>query len=114
MVKKSLVYSNPDHTNKYSRGYLGWYDNHYESMARDMFSSNYGFDFVEKFVIHLKEKKTKYHFANRIKKTHPYSIPALTLVMKMKHFLKEEIDKFVIEQTGMVQMEFDFMKEKSK
>ena len=113
MVKQSIL-SNMDRTNKYARGYLGWYENHYVSMARDMFTNNYGHDFVEKFIVHLKEDKTKYHFANRVKKTHPFSIPVLPLIMQMRHFLKEEIDKFVIKESGMIQMEFDFMKEKSE
>ena len=51
--------------------------------------------------------KQRWHFANRIMKTHSYSIPRFAIDMKMKKFVKEVVDK-VLANHRPKQLELDF------
>ena len=103
------ILSSPSATGRYARGYLGWYQNNLRSMAEAMFLNKCGNAFLDENMERF--KKEKFHFAKRIQKTYPDSIPELVLIMKMRGFLKEVAEQIMVEKTGLIQPEFDFMKE---
>lgn len=67
----------------------------------------------DKIELYILCEKEKFHFANRIYKTHKTSIPVAVIYMKMLGFVRETIDKEMAKR-GPIQLEFNFMEKLKK
>lgn len=74
-------------------GYVNWYEAVYESYVNNHYCS-----VSEETLDAIKKKayNSRFRFANRVFKTHKYSIPETVMFMKLSHFIKEIADEIII------------------
>lgn len=84
-------------------GYMEYYDYKYDHVA-ECYYQKYK---LKKDEIKKKLHDERWHFARRIMRTHPYSIPRFVLDMKLRKFIKEVVDK-VLDKDKPKQLEFKF------
>ena len=85
-------------------GYLNYYTYHVDQIATPYYRDHPTIQ--RKMMETLHEQK--YHFVKRIVKTHPHCIPELVILMQLKHFVKEQVDKMLVDPNQQQQLEFDF------
>lgn len=84
-------------------GYMEYYENKYKHIAKSYYNK---YPTLQE-EINDNLYKQRWHFVNRVMKTHSYSIPRFVIDMKIKKFVKEVVDK-VLENHRPKQLEFNF------
>ena len=103
MTKFQTTYIYADDINGWPLGYMEYYDHWYDTIAQCYYNKNA----EHKEELHDALHNQRWHFARRISKTHGYAIPKFVLDMKLKKFIREEVEK-VLAKYKPVQLEFKF------
>ncbi len=94
-------------------GYVQYYKEQLCAIFHKLTNKPTYYSLQDKIELYILCEKEKFHFANRIYKTHKTNIPVLVIYMKMLGFVRETIDKEMAKR-GPIQLEFDFMKKLKK
>ena len=86
MAKKKNIYA--DFFGPWPWGYMEYYEEHWEETLMPYIREHRS---LEEKLRRLAYDQ-RWHFANRIAKTHEYCIPAVIMSMRIKHFIKEIVD----------------------
>ena len=97
----SIVYA--DDISDWPLGYLEFYTERYNQFAQTYYNKYpKRKDDLQKVLYNQ-----RWHFCRSVQKTHSYSIPKFVLVMKLKKFIKEQVEK-VVNKNKPKQLEFKF------